>query len=360
MAAGDLIILDGGTFWYTDANGDVEAREHEGFFYEDVRHLSSWHLRLDGQKLEPLTSRAVDYYSARSVCKSKAAGDDAIPISVRRDRHRGRARGHHAREPPGRAVRHASRARVRIRLRGPDGGGRARGNARGTLLAANGCTFRDAVERAGGLPARHRVVLQSHVPRDERASHLPPPPSTARGLEALRRRRSDRRRQAPPAAAALRRVPQACGKDGNVARRVARPGAEARGRAERYFTDLPPEPPRSRVPSPPSGRRAHQVGDARRRRSVVHDDLRSRQPHRGVRDDAVPSGDGAGDAGGARGAAIHRVGQLARRRAGQDHARVEARHAGEAGKDPAHAVLRDARRDDAVADRARRVRTVER
>jgi len=86
MAAGDLIILDGGTFWYTDANGDVEAREHEGFFYEDVRHLSSWHLRLDGQKLEPLTSRAVDYYSARIVCKSKAAGDDAIPISVRRDR----------------------------------------------------------------------------------------------------------------------------------------------------------------------------------------------------------------------------------------------------------------------------------
>src|SRR5207244_4593924 len=31
-------------------------------------------------------SRAVDYYSARIVCKSKAAGDDAIPISVRRDR----------------------------------------------------------------------------------------------------------------------------------------------------------------------------------------------------------------------------------------------------------------------------------
>jgi glycogen debranching enzyme len=82
----DLIILDGSTFWYSDANGDLEAEEHEGFFYEDVRHISRWHLRLNEQKLDALTSRRVDYYSARIVCKGAADGDDDIPVAVRRDR----------------------------------------------------------------------------------------------------------------------------------------------------------------------------------------------------------------------------------------------------------------------------------
>src|SRR5919108_4284774 len=85
-AENDLIILDGSTFWYSDENGDLEAEEHEGFFYEDVRHISRWHLRLNGHELKPLTSRRVDYYSARIVCKSEADGDDDIPVAVRRDR----------------------------------------------------------------------------------------------------------------------------------------------------------------------------------------------------------------------------------------------------------------------------------
>jgi glycogen debranching enzyme len=80
-----LIILDGGTFFYCDVNGDVEAEGPEGLFYEDVRHLSRWLVRLDGRELEPLTSRRVDYYSARIVCEP--AGDsDAPPVSIRRDR----------------------------------------------------------------------------------------------------------------------------------------------------------------------------------------------------------------------------------------------------------------------------------
>jgi glycogen debranching enzyme len=82
----DLIILDGCTFFYSDGNGDVEAHEAEGLFYQDVRHLSRWLLRLDGEELEPLTSRRVDYYSARVVSKSNSAADDAPPISLRRDR----------------------------------------------------------------------------------------------------------------------------------------------------------------------------------------------------------------------------------------------------------------------------------
>jgi glycogen debranching enzyme len=81
----DLIILDGCTFFYSDQNGDVDAKEAEGLFYQDVRHLSHWHVRVDGKPVEPLTSRRVDYFSARIVGAPKGQ-DDAPPVSVRRDR----------------------------------------------------------------------------------------------------------------------------------------------------------------------------------------------------------------------------------------------------------------------------------
>jgi glycogen debranching enzyme len=82
----DLIILDGCTFFYSGEEGDAEAADVDGLFYHDVRHLSRWVLRLDGHELDPLTSRRVDYYSARIVGKPKDAGGDAPPVSVRRDR----------------------------------------------------------------------------------------------------------------------------------------------------------------------------------------------------------------------------------------------------------------------------------
>jgi glycogen debranching enzyme len=86
MAAdNDLIILDGCTFFYSDQNGDVDAKDAEGLFYQDVRHLSRWHVRVDGKPVEPLTSRRVDYYSARVVGTPPQNGDSA-PVSVRRDR----------------------------------------------------------------------------------------------------------------------------------------------------------------------------------------------------------------------------------------------------------------------------------
>jgi glycogen debranching enzyme len=82
----DLIILDGCTFFYSSENGDVDAKEAEGFFYQDVRHLSTWHVLVDGRRVEPLTSRRVDYYSARIVGTPPQKGGAASAISVRRDR----------------------------------------------------------------------------------------------------------------------------------------------------------------------------------------------------------------------------------------------------------------------------------
>jgi glycogen debranching enzyme len=81
-----LIVLDGCTFFYSDENGDVEAQGPEGLFYQDVRHLSRWGARVDGHELDALTSRRVDYFSARIVCQTSDEAKDAPPISVRRDR----------------------------------------------------------------------------------------------------------------------------------------------------------------------------------------------------------------------------------------------------------------------------------
>jgi glycogen debranching enzyme len=84
----DVIILDGCTFLCSDARGDVEAEEAEGLFYEDVRHLSGWRLRVNGRPIELLTTRRVDYHSARVVgAGADGDGDGAAPgLSVRRDR----------------------------------------------------------------------------------------------------------------------------------------------------------------------------------------------------------------------------------------------------------------------------------
>jgi glycogen debranching enzyme len=81
----DLIILDGCTFFYSSGNGDVEERAPSGFFYRDVRHLAVWKLTVDGDEVEPISSRRIDYYSARVVATPSQKGT-AAPISLRRDR----------------------------------------------------------------------------------------------------------------------------------------------------------------------------------------------------------------------------------------------------------------------------------
>jgi glycogen debranching enzyme len=82
--AEQLILVDGATFVSSDRNGDVEADDPEGYYYEDVRHVSRWCLRLNGKPLSALTSRVVDYFSARFV--GAPEGDEQPTLSVRRDR----------------------------------------------------------------------------------------------------------------------------------------------------------------------------------------------------------------------------------------------------------------------------------
>src|SRR3954471_6171972 len=85
MGGDDVITLDGATFFYSCPNSDVDGRDGQGLFFRDVRHLSLWMLRIDGEQLVPLTSRRVDYYSQRVVVTSPGA-KERPPVTVRRDR----------------------------------------------------------------------------------------------------------------------------------------------------------------------------------------------------------------------------------------------------------------------------------
>ena len=82
----DLIILDGCTFFFTSENGDAEARDVDGFFFHDVRHVSVWNVTVDGKKVEPISSRRIDHYSARVVGVPSGSERDAPPVSIQRDR----------------------------------------------------------------------------------------------------------------------------------------------------------------------------------------------------------------------------------------------------------------------------------
>ena len=40
MSVAGLTALDGSTFFVSDASGDLDAERADGFFHEDMRHLS--------------------------------------------------------------------------------------------------------------------------------------------------------------------------------------------------------------------------------------------------------------------------------------------------------------------------------
>jgi glycogen debranching enzyme len=84
----ELVVLDGSTFFLSDDNGDVIPRDHaNGFFFADMRHLSTWQVLVNGQPLRVLTSANIDYYSARIFgTLPEARVSLNPPVSVRRDR----------------------------------------------------------------------------------------------------------------------------------------------------------------------------------------------------------------------------------------------------------------------------------
>jgi glycogen debranching enzyme len=59
-------ILEGSTFVVSDMRGDIapDPDEPTGLFYRDMRHLSRWQVRLNGNQLDALSGEAVEYDEA--------------------------------------------------------------------------------------------------------------------------------------------------------------------------------------------------------------------------------------------------------------------------------------------------------
>ncbi|MEU3624922.1 hypothetical protein BS329_01580 [Amycolatopsis coloradensis] len=75
------VLTAGTTFLLTDESGDVPPGRTTGLFAEDTRHLSVWQLRVEGQRLVPLSARR-DTESAETVLVPSAARGGTPPFAV--------------------------------------------------------------------------------------------------------------------------------------------------------------------------------------------------------------------------------------------------------------------------------------
>jgi N-terminal domain of (some) glycogen debranching enzymes len=66
MKPASVSVLDGSTFAVSDAQGDIQADTEDvlGLFWNDMRHLSRWQLRLNGRPLQALSTDSVGYDEA--------------------------------------------------------------------------------------------------------------------------------------------------------------------------------------------------------------------------------------------------------------------------------------------------------
>ena len=63
--ANTLVVLDWSSFFVSEPSGDVvPGHDANGYFFADMRHLSTWRLFMDGEPVRLLSSRALVYYSA--------------------------------------------------------------------------------------------------------------------------------------------------------------------------------------------------------------------------------------------------------------------------------------------------------
>src|SRR5438552_1523749 len=82
-----IAVLEGRTFLFSDAQGDIPAGSVGGLVHADTRFLNKWVLTLNGAPLEVLRGRTVDYYSAGFFLSNpELPGLHANSIPVRRRR----------------------------------------------------------------------------------------------------------------------------------------------------------------------------------------------------------------------------------------------------------------------------------
>jgi glycogen debranching enzyme len=82
-----IAILEGRTFMFSDAAGDVPAGSVGGLLHDDTRFVSKWALTIDDHPLKLLKSKVVDYYSAAFFLSNPELADiRANSLAVRRFR----------------------------------------------------------------------------------------------------------------------------------------------------------------------------------------------------------------------------------------------------------------------------------
>ena len=95
MRAPQVNCLVGSTFMVSDLIGDVGPNPDQvlGLFYRDMRHLSRWHLAIDGETLETLSNAASGYQSATFFLAGPGSVYDNPTVSVIRERTLGKGSG---------------------------------------------------------------------------------------------------------------------------------------------------------------------------------------------------------------------------------------------------------------------------
>ncbi len=85
LGPGAVAVLEGVTFMYSDAIGDVPSGSIGGLVHADTRLLSTWLLTLNGARLLPLGSGGVEHYSAAFfLTNPELAGLPANDFGIRR------------------------------------------------------------------------------------------------------------------------------------------------------------------------------------------------------------------------------------------------------------------------------------
>jgi glycogen debranching enzyme len=87
MGAGAIAVLDGQSFMYSNAMGDVPGGSIGGLVHDDTRFLNRWELTINGAALLVLGSEMVDHYSAAFfLTNPDLPGLMANTVGVRRQR----------------------------------------------------------------------------------------------------------------------------------------------------------------------------------------------------------------------------------------------------------------------------------
>jgi hypothetical protein len=82
LGADAVAVLEGDTFMYSNAVGDVPSGSIGGLVHEDTRFLGRWELTINNAPLLVLSADTVDYYSAAFFLTNpelQAVADETLP-----------------------------------------------------------------------------------------------------------------------------------------------------------------------------------------------------------------------------------------------------------------------------------------